>query len=175
MEFKVRISNIFLLNMFLVVFALAMGTRYLISQQIAHGFWHYMYIGWFLIAAVRLIAYRKYLYKMLVGKPILAVNEVYINDLLNNIKYNWNDIKEVFEDEGYLYIILYKPEDYVEHINNPRKRSRAKNIINSGNETPFRINIDMVDSDPNALLQLLDDYSTQTATVKTKNRNGRRT
>lgn len=61
------------------------------------------------------------------------------------------------------------PADYVRYIKNPIKRLRAmKSDINLSNQTPFKINMDMVNVNPNVLLQLLDDYSVLASDTKIK-------
>ncbi|MES2112914.1 MAG: STM3941 family protein [Bacteroidota bacterium] len=169
MEFKARASNTFLMNMFLIAFALLMAASDFAQPPKPDGFWHYRYIGWLLISMARLFVYWKYLYILLTGKLVLSVNEVSVQDLVKNIKYNWNDIKEIYDENGYLYLKMYMPADYVRYIKNPIKRLRAmKSDINLSNQTPFKINMDMVNVNPNVLLQLLDDYSVLASDTKIK-------
>jgi len=165
MEFKARASNTFLMNMFLIAFALLMATGDFVRPPRPDGFWHYRYIGWLLIALTRFIACRKYLYFILTGKLVLVVNETFVHDLISNIKYNWTDIEEIYDKNAYLYIKLYHPTDYVKYIRNPFKKLWAKNVVKSADKTPFKINMDIVNVNPNVLLQVLDEYSQATPAV----------
>ncbi|MDB4923838.1 STM3941 family protein [Mucilaginibacter sp.] len=159
MEFKIRYSNTFVMNMSLIIIALLMASWDFISPTFQHGFLHYKYILWLVLALVRFLHYRKYIYLGLANKPVLIVNETYIYDLTKNIKYYWEDIKEVYERNAYLYINLYKPDDYLDNFHNPIKKLIAKNIIAAKDRTPYNINIDLINVNPNVFLEILDDYS----------------
>ena len=162
MEFKIRQSNTFIMNMFMILLALAMAVFCFLHHNFKYRFFHYSYILWLVIALSRWIVYRPYIYLMVKAKPVLIVNDVFVDDRARGIKYYWNDIEEIYEDNGYLFISLYQPVDYFAKINNPVKRYLTKLLYKPGSSpTPYKINIDMINVSPDALLQLLDDYSLQ--------------
>ena len=154
MEFKVNQSSTFIMNMFLVVLALLMAFYSRLHTDPSDGIISYAYILWLLIAILRFSTYRKYLYLMIYGKPVLIVNEEYIYDAAQDIKYKWEDITEIKEANAFLYIELDNEKEYLARIKNPLTR-----LIIVLRGTALRINIDMVKVNPNALLQILDDYS----------------
>ena len=119
MEFKVRYSNTFVMNIFAIVVASLLAVMNFISPIIKHGPFHYLYIGWALIAVVRFLVYRRHIYRALRNEAILRIDETCIYDYVKNIKYDWTDIKEIYEENAYLYIILYNPADYLVNFHNP--------------------------------------------------------
>jgi len=163
MEFKIRYSNTFVMNIILMILALFMTGLDFFFPVFKEGFLHYQYGAWLLLFLTSFIQYRKYLFIGLTDKPVLIINEVYINDLARNTKYYWCDIREVYEKNGYLRIILYNPTNYLSSFHNAIKRFWAKHLVNSKKRTPYIINIDVVDVNPNVLLELLDDYSIEAA------------
>jgi len=161
MEFKIRYSNTFVMNIFAIVVASLFAIMNFISPIAKTGVSHYLYIGWLLIAIFRFLIYRKYIYFGVKNKTVLIVDETCIYDLIKNAKYYWRDIKEVYEKNAYLYIVLYDPADYLNNIQNPIKRFWAKSLTGSKKRTPYNINIDVVNVNPNVLLEFLDDCSTE--------------
>jgi hypothetical protein len=158
MEFKARASSTFVMNMILIALAMGMGIFSFFYTGFRYDFFKYSYILWLSIGFVRLRTYRRYIYLVLYNKPTLVVNESYIYDLANEIKYYWEDIDEIYEDNAYLYIKLYKPGEYAGKIGGPIKKF-INGLISNLYNTPFVINVDMVDIHLVALLEILDDYS----------------
>jgi hypothetical protein len=165
MEFKVRISNTFMMNMFMIVLALGMAIFSFFYIRFEYEIFNYSYILWLTIAVVRLMNYRRYIYLILYNKPVLIANENYIYDVAKKIKYYWIDISEIYEDNAYLYIKLFKSIDYLSKIGGPVKRF-ATGVISNAHGTPFVINIDLVDVNANVFLEILDNYSVQAAAIE---------
>ncbi|WP_295798871.1 STM3941 family protein [Mucilaginibacter sp.] len=151
------------MNIFAIIVAIFFAIMNFISPIAKHGLSHYLYIGWLLIAIARFLIYRKYIYFGVKNKAVLTVDEICIYDMIKNTKYYWSDIKEVYEKNAYLYITLYNPVEYLNNFHSPIKKYFAKRRINSKKRTPYYINIDVVNVNPNVLLELLDDYSIEAA------------
>jgi hypothetical protein len=158
MEFKTRTSSTFIMNMILIALALGMAIFSFFYTGFRYGIFKYSYILWLFIGYIRLRTYSRYIYLILSNKPALIVNESYIYDLANEIKYYWKDIDEINEDNAYLYIKLYNPAAYLSKTGRPVKRF-MNGLISNPYKTPFVINADMVDVHLGALLEILDDYS----------------
>jgi len=154
MEFQTRISGTFVMNMIFILLAFFMAAYSAVHPILSPSYFRYLFVVWLIIGLTRLISYRKYFNFVAGRKTILTVNESFIHDLANDIKYNWEDINSVYEDNAYLYINLHNPNDYVAAIKNPFKKLK-KQLTGE----LFRINIDMVNVNPNVLLDILDEYS----------------
>lgn len=78
---------------------------------------------WFWGITASIFAYWsvKYWYKKIFKKPVLIINNEYIFERFDNVKYYWTDVKEVVMTGNYLFIHLYKPWKYIFRINNPLK------------------------------------------------------
>ena len=163
MEFKTKLSNVFVMNMIMIILALCMSAFSFFYTGFRYPIFHYSCILWLVIAFIRLKAYIKYIQLRFYQKPVLIVNENYIYDLAKEIKYYWKDIKEIYDDNGYLYINLYEPEDYLNNIKGPFNRFMA-----GFRKTPFTINVDMVYVNQSVLLDILDDYSIEAIANETK-------
>src|SRR5258708_7761657 len=129
MEFKTRISNTFIMNMFMIALALLMAYCTFFHRGFRYEIFNYSYVVWLFIAFIRLRNYRRYIYLMLLNKPVLIVNETYIYDLAKNVKYYWKDIESIYEDNAYLYIKLYKPDEYLTAKGKPLKKSEPAILI----------------------------------------------
>jgi hypothetical protein len=150
------------MNLFLIALAFAMAIFCFFYRSFKYDFYRYSWIIWLVVGLFRLMFYRKYLQFIISDKPILIVNEFYIEDLAQEIRYHWKDIDQVYEDNGTLFIKLYNNVDYAAKMGGLTKKIFSGFISRSilmTNGTPFVINIDAVNVNPNALLQILDDYS----------------
>ncbi len=160
-EFKIRISNRLIMNVCLIILGSIMAVWSFFAFQHYAGVLRYVFIPWAIIALMRFSNYGKYLYTAVKGSPALIINENYIYDVVNNIKYNWKDIEEVYEENSYLYIDLCNPGNYAANISNPIKKMQITAGLGDNVATPFKINIDVVNVDRTVLLELLDKYSIQ--------------
>jgi hypothetical protein len=148
------------MNVLLIIVALAMAFANFFHPIFTSGLLHYNYLIWASIALIRSVSYYKPIYFVITKKPVLNVTHESIDDFITGTRYCWKDIKEIYEKDAYLHLILYKPEAYLINIKNPIKRLFAKIFHSSDpDKTPFIVNIDLVDANPDALLELLDDYS----------------
>jgi len=86
MEFKPRVSNTFIMNMFMIALALLMAFYTFFHRFSRYEIFNYSYLAWLLIAYIRLRNYWRYIYLMLLNKPVLIVNETYIYELAKNVK-----------------------------------------------------------------------------------------
>jgi hypothetical protein len=148
------------MNMFMIALALLMAVFSYFYPHFKVKAFHYSFILWLVIAFIRWSIYRKYAYLIFNNKPALSVNENFIYDFARDIKYDWDDIDEIYEDNGYLVIKLSRPIEYLARIKNPVQRFIKR--IFSGNDASwleYTINIDMVKVNPDALLRILNDYS----------------
>ena len=161
MEFHTRISGTFVMNMIFILLAFCMAVYSAVYANLSHSFFRYLYVVWLIIGLTRFMIYRNYFNFVAGRKTILIVNETFIYDLANNIKYNWEDINSVNEDNAYLYINLRNPNEYMAGIKNPLKRLRKRLTGES-----FRINIDMVNVNPNVLLEILEEYSDEAIEIE---------
>jgi len=165
MEFKIRYGNNFILNIVFMFIAIVFAC--LTYSSFKTGLMRYAYIGWIFIAVLRFYAYYRPIYLSIFNKPVLIANEKYIFDLSKNIKYYWKDIDTVYEKHSYLFIKLYRPSDYLNKINNPVKRVILWITIKSlPKKSPYFIDTGIVDIHPNALLEILDDYSIQALKIE---------
>jgi len=139
MEFKIRYSNTFVMNIILMILAVFMAGLDFFFPVFKDGRLHYQYVAWLLLFLIRFIQYRKYLFIGFTNKPVLIINEIHINDLARNTKYYWCDVREVYEKNRCLRIILYNPADYLSSFHNPIKRFSAKRLVNSKKRTPYSI------------------------------------
>jgi len=103
----------------------------------------------------------KFLYKKLFNKPALVINELYILDNVNNVKYYWDDINEVIETDDFLYIYLYDPKKYLSKINNPVRRiGPVISLYFFKKRTPYQIGLHTIKiNDRKEFLELLNNYS----------------
>lgn len=160
MNFKIRFSNIFVMNLLLISLAFAMAFINFFHPSFKTGPLHYNYVIWALIALVRSITYYRPVYFAIAKKTVLGITDEYIDDFLSGSRYYWKDVKEIYEKNARLYLILYQSEEHLADIGSPIKRFFARIFYSSDpDKTPFIINIDLVNANPNALLELLDDYS----------------
>jgi len=161
MEFQTRISGTFVMNMTFILLAFCMAAYGAVYPILSPSYFHYLYMVWLIIGFTRLIVYRKYFNFVAGRKTILVVNGSFIYDLANDIKYNWDDINSVYEDNAYLYINLLDPDVYLAAIKNPFKRLKEKLTGES-----FRINIDMVNINADVLLEILEEYSDEAIEIE---------
>jgi hypothetical protein len=160
MEFKPRLSNAFIMNIFMIILALLMAlTCFFI--KFPNRIFNHSYILWLFIAYIRLRKYGKYIYFLFTGKTLFIVNENYIYDGARKIKYYWDDIEEINVENAYLYLKLKNPNEYLNKIG-WRSRSFIEELISNSYGTPFVINVDVVSVNLNALLVILDSYSINT-------------
>ena len=159
MEFKVRLSNVFIMNIFMIVLAIIMAIVCYFSK-FPNKFFNYSYILWLFIAYSRLRAYGRYFYLFATGRSALFVNSNYIEDLTKGVKYYWNDILEINEENAYLYISLNDPKEYLKQIK-WTSRNFIKEIISNAYDTPFIINADVLNVNLNALLLINNNYGAE--------------
>jgi hypothetical protein len=161
MEFKIRVSNSFVMNMCLVILASMMAIWSFFALRSNQGVLHYFFILWAVIALVRFSNYSRCLYIAVKGDPALVVNTSYIYDVVNNIKYYWKDVEELYDENSYLYINLHNPGNYAENISDPLRKMIITWRLSENATTPFKINIDVVNVNNDVLLEILDNYSIQ--------------
>ena len=152
MEFDVRQSGAFVFNILLMIIAGFMAVISLVFFWHAAGFLHYSFILWLIIALIRGYNYFNYLVLAINKKPVLIINDTYISDEANQIKYYWEDILGMTEQNLYLYIKVKNPEAYLQRISNPFRK-----LIIEASGPAFRLNLDLIKCDPEVLIELIDD------------------
>jgi hypothetical protein len=152
MEFQVRQSSSFVMNIILVFLAVFMAAVSVVFFRHSTNFLRYSFVIWLIFAFVRGLNYWKYLILSLRGKPVIIINETYIADEANQIRYYWNDIVGFTEQNLYLYIKLKDPNTYLKGINNPLQR-----FLIGASGPQFRINLDLVKCDPDVLIELIEE------------------
>ncbi len=154
MEFDVRQSGAFVFNILLALVAGFMTVFSLVFFWHTDGFIHYSFIIWLIIALVRGYNYYNYFVLSINKKPVLIINEICISDEASQIKYYWEDILSMTEQNLYLYIKVKNPEAYLQRINNPFRK-----IIIGASGPSFRLNLDMIKCDSQVLIELIDDIN----------------
>jgi hypothetical protein len=102
------------------------------------------------------------LYLILFKKPALSINEDYIFDRLDNVKYQWGDIDEVIESHTLLRIKLQDPKKYLNRIGDPVQRCIAILTFWLYNKkSPYVINLNLLDANTKELIKTLNHYMTQ--------------
>jgi len=100
----------------------------------------------FLIIIIVLPRLNKLCYFWIKKKPTLSVNESFIFDQYDDVKYYWKDIAEIIASEDLLQIKLYEPEKYIDKVKNPFRRFIKQIWYKHFNKNPsYSINLDMVD------------------------------
>ena len=156
-EFDVRQSGAFVFNILLVVIAGFMAVFSLLFFWHATGFMHYSFILWLIIALIRGYNYFNYFVLSINKKPVLIINNTCISDEANQIKYYWDDILAMTEENLYLYIKVKNPEAYLQRIGNP-----VRKFIVGISGPRFRLNLDLIKCDPEVLIELIDDINPAT-------------
>jgi hypothetical protein len=80
----------------------------------------------YLLVSIILPRIFKFIYFIIRKRPVLTANETFIFDHYRNIKYDWDDIKEIIATDNYLEIDLYQPEKYYLKIINPFFKVKIK-------------------------------------------------
>ena len=152
MEFDVRQSGAFVFNILLTLIAGFMAVFSPVFFWNTTGFMHYSFILWLIIALIRGYNYFNYFILSINKKPVLIINDACISDEANQIKYYWDDILAMREENLYLYIKVKNPNAYLKRISNPLR----KFIVGASGPT-FRLNLDLIKCDPEVLIELIDD------------------
>ena len=152
MEFYVRQSSAFVFNILMVAVAGIMAAFSLIFFWHSTGAMHYFFILWLIIAMVRGYNYFNYFVLSLNKKPVLIINETCISDEANQIKYYWNDILAMTEQNLYLYIKIKDPDAYLQRISNPFRK-----FVIGASGPAFKINLDLIKCDPEVLIDLINE------------------
>jgi hypothetical protein len=159
-EFQTKQSSVFIMNMLLIALALGMAIFSFIYKHFQHAYFQYSYILWLALALLRVKVYHRYIFLIINNKPVFAVNENYIDDFAKNIRYDWKDIDEVYEYNGYLHIKLYKPAEYLSKIKGALNKTIKTLFYRANNyENAFVINIDMIKVNPDVFLEILYNFS----------------
>ncbi len=154
MEFYVRQSGAFVLNILMAVIAGFMAAFSLVWFWNSIGFLHYSFIVWLTLALVRGYNYFNYFVLSINKKPVLIINEICISDEANQIKYYWQDILGLTEQNLYLYIKVKNPDAYLQRISNP-----VRKFIIGVSGPSFRLNLDLIKCEPEVLIELIDDMN----------------
>ena len=114
---------------------------------------------WIPISCLIWLQFGRLLLIILNRKPILIINEQYVFDRISGLEYSWTDISEIVDDGGILDIILAEPSIYLNKIKNPLRKAYFKMRFNLMQSNPFRIQVNLIDVNKKALLELLNNYS----------------
>jgi|SRR6185503_12940481 len=143
MEFYVRQSGAFVLNVLMAMIAGFMAIFSLVFFWNSTGFMHYSFVLWLVIGLIRGYNYFNYFVLSVNKKPVLIVDEICISDEANQIKYYWEDILGMTEQNLYLYIKVKDPDAYLRRISNP-----VRKFIIGASGPSFRLNLDLIKCDP---------------------------
>jgi hypothetical protein len=159
MEFKIKYSDSLVLKISMAIIFGGLGLLNFISPVSKGGFLYHKWLIDALIAFLWLIQIYRPVYSSLFNKSILKVNEIYIYDSVADITYFWADIDEIYEQNSVLYITLHQPKHYLDKIGDPIRRWITKLRYKPVSKSHlFFISIDVVDFDPNDLLEVLNKY-----------------
>jgi hypothetical protein len=93
---------------------------------------------------------------------LFEANEVYLYDHVSGIKFYWDDIEEVNNEEFVLHVKMHDPSKYLTQFKNPIDRfnyySKKKKV--------FIINLSNLKADYKNLEQTLNDFSIQALTIQ---------
>jgi hypothetical protein len=156
---RIRYSGFFVFQILVIAGLLFVAGLDFFHPVFKQGFFHYDYVIKILLALTFLIQIYRQVYAVIINKPILTVTDKYLYDFVFDIKYYWKDIVEIYEKNGHLFINLYYQEDYLNKIGNPLRRFVARRWFKPGRKkTLFFINLDIVEADPNKLLEIFENY-----------------
>jgi hypothetical protein len=140
------------MNIILVFFAFFMAAVSALYFRNSTNWLHYFFVVWLIVAFARGVNYWKYFILSLRGKPVIIITDRYIADEANQIKYYWNDILGLTEQNLYLYIKLRDPNTYLKKVRNPLRR-----FLIGVSGPQFRLNLDLVKCDPDVLIELIEE------------------
>lgn len=153
MQFYVRQSSILVMNMLMIGLAFFMAVFSLWYFWNVTGFLHYFFISWLVLGGVRCAVYWKYFRLWVKRQAGLQLTSEFIADEANGIKFYWADIRDMREENLYLYIRVAEPNDYLKKIKNPVNRFVASFYL-----PDFRINLDVIKCHPEMLIELINEH-----------------
>jgi hypothetical protein len=137
------------------------------SPIFKQGLLHYNYILYSLMAFTGLFTIYRPIYAVIIDKPILTVDESYIYDFNNDIKYDWKDIEKIYKKGRALYIKLYKPKDYLDKIGNPHRRFITRLWFKPNSKRSlFYIETNLAETNGNELLDILEKFRKQALSIE---------
>src|ERR1700760_2304437 len=104
MQFYIRQSSTFIMNIIMIALSLFMAIISLAYFWNESGFLHYFFILWLIPGGVRYAVYGKYIRLAINKQPVLGITDQYIADLAVGSTYYYSDIKELYVENLYLYI-----------------------------------------------------------------------
>jgi hypothetical protein len=125
-------------------------------------FYQYMFPIFSIMLVIHFIKIYKYILLWFKNEPMLEVNESYILDCANKLKYFWDDIENVSEEGGILYIKVNDTEKYLTQFKN--RISRRYNY--STKRDAFILRIDCVKAKTDRLINTMNDYSIKAMEMK---------
>jgi hypothetical protein len=127
-------------------------------------FYFYLSAGiiWLLIIIIGLVRMYAIIGLVLKKHPLLEVNEVWLYDYVNDIKFYWDDIEEISNDEYVLLLKAYDPSKYLNQFRRPidsfYSYSKKKKV--------FKISLDYIKADLKNLGETLNNFSIQALAIQ---------
>jgi hypothetical protein len=95
-------------------------------------------------------------------QPLLEANESYLYDHVSGVKFYWDDIEEICNDEYVLLLKAYEPSKYLKQFRRPIDRfysySKKKKV--------FKISLDYIKADLKNLGETLNNFSIQALAIQ---------
>ncbi|MFC0518337.1 STM3941 family protein [Mucilaginibacter angelicae] len=118
-------------------------------------FYFFAGIVWVLLTVFRFIKLHNLISLALKKQPLLEANENYLYDHVSGIKFYWDDIEEISNDEYVLLLKTYDPSKYLSQFRRPIDRfynySKKKKV--------FKISLDYIKADLKNLGETLNNFS----------------
>jgi len=159
MDFKIRLSGSLIVRVCTTAIFFLLAALNFFSPLVRSGLLQYIYVLYFVTAVMSALLIYKDLYFTFSKKTVLSIDENCIRDYYNDVVYNWSDVEGTRQKYGYLYLKLYRPEDYLNKIGNWHYRMIKKLWYKPGGKhNEFLVNIGLADAHKDELSKLVADY-----------------
>ncbi len=109
--------------------------------------WPLTYLVTPIVAVITLFSFFKFCRLTYFGiskNPVFTANNEFMFDHVENIKYSWEDIREIEAAEDSLTIYLFEPEKYLEKIENPLYKFSIGFKLAMSEKPAYKINLDLL-------------------------------
>lgn len=168
MKYYFKFSNRFLLGIVTPILWLFICWLHVIRSLVnnTQGFDLYFYLCcgviWILKALVDFPGLYTTISLAFKKQPLLEANESYLYDHVSGVKFYWDDIEEISNDEYVLLLKTYEPSKYLKQFRRPIDRfysySKKKKV--------FKISLDYIKADLKNLGETLNNFSIQALAIQ---------
>lgn len=164
MEFKIEGGRLFFMPLLIAALQVYLGIRLYFHPYSTHSIWdRYLFLGWWFMAFASIHQRRQELKAYFFNKSVLIIDEEFIYDFLNDVKYYWKDIHEIVVDTTKIFpkleIELKNPDSYLAGIGTRSYRKHKERQLKKGRKlNPFVINLDYVKGNLDDMSEVLQSY-----------------